>query len=233
MTDGAGRWGLRLLALASALVVWFFASVEKRERISEKVLDASVTYNLPIGSILLDPIQTVKVRLRGPDRQLRTLAPYAVNVVVDVSDLEPSGAEVVHLAAANVLRPDETDVVSVEPSTLPVRLDLETTRTLPVVPRIVGEPAGGAVPGEIRAVPETAVVRGPRSLLGNLDSLATSPVSLDGHAFSFEQTVSVIPPDPLVRIVQPGAVTVRVPMHNPDAENLPPPGDRPNRGNPP
>ena len=46
MTERAGRWGLRALAVAGALTVWFFSSVEKRERISEKVVDASVTYNL-------------------------------------------------------------------------------------------------------------------------------------------------------------------------------------------
>ena len=218
MTERAGRWGLRALAVAGALTVWFFSSVEKRERISEKVVDASVTYNLPRGTILLDPIQAVKVRLRGPDRQLRTLSPWAIDVVVDVSDSTGGGLDVVHLTAADVERPDGIDAVSIEPNSIPVRLDAEATRTLPVVPRIVGEPAGGSVPGDIVTVPESAIVRGPQSLLANLDSLTTSPVSLDGHAFSFDQTVSVIPPDPLIRVVQPTTVLVRVPMVVPDSE---------------
>lgn len=229
MRERTSRWGLRLLALACALVVWFFSSVEKRERISERVLDASVTYNLPRGAVLLDPIQTVKVRLRGPDRQLRAIAPFEVNVAVDVEGVRPGGLTEVHLVADDVLRPDEADVVSIEPSTVPVRLDLEVSRALPVVPRIVGEPAAGAVPGDARAVPATATVRGPRTLIANLDSLATSPVSLDGHAFSFEQTVSVLPPDPLIRIVQPAAVTVRVTMHNPDTDGDAGDRDRPAR----
>jgi YbbR domain-containing protein len=233
MTDRAGRWGLRLLALACALVVWFFTSVEKRERISERVLDASVTYNLPRGAVLLDPIQTVKVRLRGPDRQLRSIAPYEVSVAVDVEGVAPGGLSEVHLSATDVVRPDEADVVSIDPNTVPVRIDFEATRALPVVPRIVGEPAAGAVPGDIRAVPSSATVRGPRTLIANLDSLATSPVSLDGHAFSFEQTVSVLPPDPLVRIVQPAAVTVRVVMHNPDTDTALPDRERPGRSGAP
>jgi YbbR domain-containing protein len=218
MTERAGRWGLRALAVAGALTVWFFSSVEKRERISEKVVDASVTYNLPRGTILLDPIQAVKVRLRGPDRQLRTLSPWAIDVVIDVSESTGGGLDVVHLTAADVERPDGIDAVSIEPNSIPVRLDTEATRTLPVVPRIVGEPAGGSVPGDIVTMPESAIVRGPQSLLANLDSLTTSPVSLDGHAFSFDQTVSVIPPDPLIRVVQPTTVLVRVPMVVPDSE---------------
>ena len=228
-----GRWGLRALALAGALAIWYFSSVEKRERTSEKVVDASVTYNLPRGAILLDPIQSVKVRLRGPDRKLRALTPYAVDVVVDVGEFRPGAVVLVNVGPESVERPDEIEVVSIDPNSIPVRVDLEATRSLPVVPRIVGEPAGGAVAGEIQARPESAVVRGPQSLLASLDALTTSPVSLDGHAFSFEQTVSLIPPDPLVRVVQPGAVTVRVPMQHPDA--LPPNGREraPGRGGAP
>ena len=63
-------------------------------------------------------------------------------------------------------------------------------------------------------------MRGPEGLLATLDTLTTSPVSLDGHAFSFEQRVSIVPSDPLVRVIQPGAVTVLVPMHNPDTDAL-------------
>jgi hypothetical protein len=219
MTERAGRWGLRALAVAGALTVWFFSSVEKRERISEKVVDASVTYNLPRGTVLLEPIQSVKVRLRGPDRQLRTLSPWAIDVVIDVSDSTGGGLDVVHLTAADVERPDGIDAVSIDPNSIPVRLDVEAVRTLPVVPRIVGEPAGGSVPGDVATLPDAALVRGPQSLLANLDSLTTSPVSLDGHAFSFDQTVSVIPPDPLIRVVQPTTVLVRVPMVVPDPDS--------------
>jgi YbbR domain-containing protein len=219
VTDRARRWGLRLLAVVGALTVWFFSSVEKRERISEKVVDASVTYNLPRGTILLDPIQTVKVRLRGPDRQLRNLSPWAIDVVVDVREAAVGGIDVAHLSADDVQRPDPIEAISVEPNSVPVRLDVEVTRVLPVVPRIVGEPAGGSVPGVVITRPENAQIRGPQSLVANLDSVTTSPVTLDGHAFSFDQTVSVIPPDPLVRIVQPAAVIVRVPMLVPDPDS--------------
>ena len=75
MTDRAGRWGLRVLALVGAIVVWWFVSVETRERVSEKVVDASLSYNSSPGLILLDPLQTVKVRLRGPERRIRAIRP--------------------------------------------------------------------------------------------------------------------------------------------------------------
>lgn len=220
MTTSTQLWGLRLLAVFAAVVVWFFASVGKRERLSEKQIDAALTYNTPRGLILLDPVQSVKVRLRGPDRRIRNLAPFVVDVMVDLTGYEPGAADI-HLAPENVLRPDEIDVLSVEPNSLRLRLDREGNRQLPVVPRIVGEPAGGAVPGTPRVIPELANLQGPQSLLADLASVTTSPISLDGHALSFSQTVSIVPPDPLLRVLEPSVVTVQIPMVTPDADQEP------------
>ena len=36
-----------------------------------------------------------------------------------------------------------------------------------------------------------------------------------GHALSFEETVAVVSPDPLIQVVQPSKVSVRVPMRQP------------------
>jgi hypothetical protein len=76
-----------------------------------------------------------------------------------------------------------------------------------------------------------ATVAGPQSLLAGLDSVTTSPVSLDGHAFSFQERVPIAPPDPLVRVLEPSVVVVSIPMDTPglprEGEQNPadPPGD--------
>ena len=215
---GASLWGLRLLALFAALAVWFSASFVKREKLSEKLIDATVTYNPTRGIIILDPIQTVKVRLRGPDRQIRALAPHVVDVVIEVSG-PATGILDVHLDESNVLRPVGLEVVAIEPNSIPLRLDREKTQMLKVSPRLVGEPAAGAEPLSPIAHPEMVQVSGPESLLAGITAVTTSPISLDGHALTFTQTVSVVPPNPLVRIVQPSVVTVEVPMQFPGASS--------------
>ncbi len=228
MSPRTGRWGLRLLAVVGAIVVWWLASVEKRERISERLVDASVSYNPPQGLILLDPIQTVKVRLRGPDRRVRAVTPFDLGVVVDVTAQAP-GTFPIQLSPSNVVAPQEVEVVAVEPNTLAVRIDREETLALRVVVRLVGEPAGGAVLGQPRSTPDRVQVRGPQSLLLGLASVATAPISLDGHALSFTQTVSVVSSDPLVQIVEPLFVSVEVPMQNPDTPETADPDDDPAR----
>lgn len=213
-------WALRLLALFAAIVVWFSTSFVKRERLSEKLIDATVTYNPARGIIILDPLQTVKVRLRGPDKQIRTLAPHVVDVVIEVSK-QSLGTLDVQLDESNVLRPENLEVVAIEPNSIALRLDRERTQLLRVSPRLVGEPAAGAEPLSPVAQPEAVQVSGPESVLAGLTAATTSPISLDGHAITFQQTVSVVPPNPLVRIVQPSVVTVEVPMHFPGAGAAP------------
>jgi len=211
MKERIRRTGLRLLALLAALVVWWVASVEKREQTSERVVDASVSFNSSPGMILLDPIQTVKVRLRGPDRRVRGISPFEIDLVVDVEGNWP-GTRVILLSPENVVVPTDVEVRSIEPNSLAIRVDREATALLPVLPRLVGEPAAGAIPGDARVVPDKVTVRGPEGIISGLTSVATNAVSLDGHAQTFAQTVSVVSPDPLVRVVEPPFVTVQVPM---------------------
>lgn len=222
MSDRLGRWGLRILAFVAAVVVWWIASVETRERISEKVVDASLSYNSTRGLILLDPAQTVKVRLRGPDRRIRAIAPFSLDVVVDVQTDEP-GSVPIQLRAEDVLAPEEVEIVSIDPNVLEVRLDREAVIDVPILVRLIGEPAGGTIPGEPVAKPSRARIRGPATLVSGITSVSTSPISLDGHALDFSQTVSVVSSDPLVRIVEPTFVTVQIPMGVPEppAEEAP------------
>ncbi len=210
-------WGLRLLAIFAAIAVWFSASFVKRERVSEKLIDATVTYNPARGTVILDPIQTVKVRLRGPDKQIRTLAPHVVDVVIEVPGLA-TGTLDIQLDESNVLRPESFEVLAIEPNSIALRLDREKTQMLRVSPRLVGEPAAGAEPLSPVARPDMVQVTGPESILAGITAATTSPISLDGHALTFKQTVSVVPPDPLVRIIQPSVVTVEVPMHFPGTD---------------
>lgn len=217
MSERARTWALRLLALGIAIGIWFNASVEDRLVSSEKVVEASVSYNRPRGFIIINPVGTVNVRLIGSKKAIRQLNPYMVDVQVELSQRQ-EGSAIINLGPENVLAPDGLEVVAIEPSTIRLDLEREVSQRLPVVPKLVGEPAAGAIAEEPEVFPNQVLVTGPESLLARIDSLTTPPISLEGHALSFEQTVPVVPPDPLIQIVQPSKVTVRVPMRQPGEE---------------
>jgi len=209
-----GPWGLRLLALALALLLWFFVAVEEREGVAEKVLEAAITYSPPNGYVLLDPVQRARVRLRGRASRIRNLNPFVVDIFLEIPAAERSAYDL-QILPENVIMPEGVEVVSIEPATIRVRLDLEVTGMLPVRARLVGEPAAGAVAREVQVIPDKVLVSGPESRLRAVNNLVTTAVDLDGHALDFEETAAVLSPDPLIKVLQPAVVTVRVPMQPP------------------
>jgi YbbR domain-containing protein len=204
-------WGLRLLALGIALVIWFSVSLDERRRLSEKVVEASLSYNRPRGLVILDPVATVEVRVRGTERAVRELNPFMVDVEVDLTAAS-EGPVTVNLGPDDVRTPGGLEVISIRPNVLRLELDSEISQRVPVEAVVVGEPAGGALAGDPEVLPNQVLVSGPESLLVRLQSLKTAPISLDGHALTFEVNVPVVPPDPLVQVVQPSRVSVRIPM---------------------
>lgn|GEM_PF-418183 len=213
MTERSSLWTMRILALAIAVALWFFLSWEKRENQSERVIQAPVTYNTADQMTVLDPVQQVDVRVRGDARRVRTLNPFLVNVLVEIKGTEPGSVEVT-LSPEQVFVPEGVRVVSVNPNTIEVSLDRVVNKRLPVEIDLVGEPAAGASVGSPVAIPPAVELQGPESRIGQVEVVNTRPVSLNGHAQTFEETVSVIPPDPLAN-VDPGVVRVRVPMEPP------------------
>jgi YbbR domain-containing protein len=216
VSERARTWALRLLALGIATGIWFNASVEDRLVTSEKVVEANITYNRRPGFTILNPVQRVNVRLIGSKKAIRQLSPYMVDVSVELSR-RGTGASTVELGPENVLAPEGLEVVSIEPATIPVDLEREVTERLPVVPKLVGKPAPGFVVDEPEVFPNQVMVIGPEPMLVHIDSLATPPISIEGLSSTLEEDVAVLAPDPLIQIVQPSKVSVRVPIRKPPA----------------
>lgn len=210
---GTGRiWGLRFLALAIALALWFVLSFERREDTSEKVVDASVSYLRPDDLTILDQRQTVEITLSGPEDAVNRVTSADISAQVDVRGAQP-GPLTVSLTPENVSLPSGLRVQSIAPASFTLHIDRQVTRRIPVEARLTGEPAAGAVVGDVEVLPPQVDVVGPQSQIDDLDALPTSPVNLNGHALSFEEVVAVvIPEDVTVRQVEPARVTVRVPL---------------------
>lgn len=209
-----GIWGLRLLALGIAIGIWFNASVEDRLVSSEKTVEANISYNRPRGFLIMNPVRNVNVRLLGSQRAIRQLNPFQVDVQVNLAQ-EQEGTVVVTLLPEDVLAPDGLEVVSIEPKTIRVDLEREMTLRLPVVARVEGKPGGGAKAGEPEVFPNQVLVTGPESILAVTESLRTPEISMEGRTSTFEVTAQVLPPDPMIQIVQPTQVTVRIPIQAP------------------
>ena len=212
MNESGRLWGLRVLALGLALLLWFVLSFERRETRSEKQVQASITYMRGDEMVILNPRQSVDLTLSGPRETINRVNPFDVSVQVDLREAE-TGTHAVNLTAENVSLPQGLRVDSIQPSSVEVTVDRLVRRQVTVEPDVRGEPAAGATRGDVEVVPPEVTVTGPESQLANLTSLKTAVVSLEGHALSFEESVAVVTPENLtVREIQPSRVSVRIPL---------------------
>jgi YbbR domain-containing protein len=211
MSENARIWSLRILALLIAIALWYRFSLEGRETLTERTVEAAVSYNRPLDFIVLNPVPTVAVRVRASSKKIRQLGSYLVSVQVELTQAEP-GIVNVPLSPEAVQLPEGYSVVSIEPDVIRVELDKEVTQRLPVRPQLIGQPAAGVTAGKAGVLPDQVQVTGPQTMLARIASLSTRPISLEGHAATFDETVTVMPPDPLIQIVQPLKVTVTVPL---------------------
>ncbi|MFH1176364.1 MAG: CdaR family protein [Acidobacteriota bacterium] len=203
-------WAM-VVALALASLLWYGKALDRRERISEKQVDASVTLvNVPVDLVITSEVpRSLLLRVRGPLSRLRSLEPAQTGVVIDLGGTG-EGEHELAVETRNVIVPPGVEVVAVSPSALPLRLERITRRVLPVRAKIAGEPASGLVVGRVDVQPPTALVSGPRLQLEALRGVSTDAVSVDGVEGPVEAVVAVRSPQPLVRILEPLAVRVVV-----------------------
>lgn len=224
---------LPLLVLACTIAILIKFAVHENEQISERVIEAPVTYQHPGGSQMMsyDQVETVKVGVQGLSNQVATLSVFTVEVAVRLPDANTGPTEIT-LEADNVVfrTPGDFEVLSIEPNQFTIQVEPRLEMTVPVRAEPVGEPAAGAQVEVPQVRPSWAEISGPESLVRGIDQL-TAKVGLDGHARTFEEWVPVTSPNPLIQ-VQPGRVLVIVPMREPslsiDLENT-----GPNQGTPP
>lgn len=207
-------WGLRLFAIGAALVAWTLVTLEQIEPENERVLNVGVVYDTPDGYILLRRPDQVQIAVRGPESVIRRLNPFQISVLVQPA--AQLGPQEVPLHPDQVQLPPELAVTSFDPEALSLELDSAETRRISVEPRLVGEPAAGAVVLGVASDPASVLVRGSQRLLASMNAVTTTPVSLEGHAIDYTETAVVVSGQPTgIQIIGPQLVQVVVDLEVP------------------
>jgi len=203
--------GTLLLAIVLACLVWYANALDRRERISERQLDASLTLlNVPPDMVITSEVpSSLSLRVRGPLNRLRSLEPAQTGVVLDLRG-SGEGEREFQVETRNVVVPAGVEVLAVSPSSVPLRLEKVMRRRVPVRARVAGEPAAGMAVAGVRVEPPNAVVSGPRLQLEALSVVPTEPVNVDGADGTLAALVALRAPNPLMRVVEPLSVRVTV-----------------------
>jgi len=205
--------GLKVLALFLACVVWFFVSAPRRERATERAFAAPLAIaSLPRDLVITNQIpDTVSVRLRGRVSDLRALSSQNLEVTVDVSWVQ-AGEATITLRPQAINVPPDVDVISIEPNKLRFHIEPLRQKIVRVRALLIGNPAAGFRAGDPTLVPDQALVSGPASQVKNLEDVATERIIMTGRTDTFTQSASLVSDSPFVRVIDPIAVQVTVPV---------------------
>lgn len=205
---------LKLLSLFLAFIVWFVVSAPRRESVSERTLPVPLSIvGMPPQLMITTPVpETVNVRLRGRVSMIRSLSSQNLAVTIDMRNWAQAGDASITIRSQAINTPEGVEVVSVEPNKVGFRIEQVRQRVVNIRPFLVGDPPKGYTVGDPTVAPDHALVSGPLSQIRNLSDVATERIIMTGRTALFVQRVGVVSDSPLVRVVEPQAVEVTVPV---------------------
>jgi hypothetical protein len=207
---GLRHVGLKVLSIGLAALLWLLVS---GEQLVERALRIPLELtNVPAQMEIVGEAPTVvDIRVRGSSGALGRIAAGELVAVLDLTEVRP-GQRIFHLTASHVRVPFGVDVVQVMPSSVTMQFERSVSKIVPVVPAVEGEPAAGFVVAIVTSDPATVELVGADSVLRTITEAITEPVSMDGRAESFTDTVAIGSPDPMVRLRTPQMAGVTVHM---------------------
>jgi YbbR domain-containing protein len=194
MLRALGRdWQLKVLAILLAVGLWLFVGTAQRREIA---LAVPVEYVGLEGPFALDrPRQDmVEVQVQASRWAAERVSPTSIRVRVDVAGLR-EGDNLVHLQPESVEAPPGVRVTRVAPAWATVRVTRATTKTVPVVARVLGLPAPAHVLRRVVVQPPTVEIKGPRTTIEARTAVDTLPVDVSGRREALTRTVGLALPE--------------------------------------
>lgn len=199
------NWGLKLFALAAALVLWLIFIPEEKI-VSEKTLTIRLeTLNRPPNMELVQkPPPTIDITVRAPNRILDEITPTNVSAGLDLSAASIAQQEY-PLNRDMISLPPGAEVIRISPNQVQLKLERTKRIELEIEPDIRGEQAlvdagFNIINTEVR--PPTVLVSGPESLVQSGDKVSTAPVDVSDLQQSTFFEVDLILPKPDLQLAE-------------------------------
>ena len=212
-------WGLKLLALAITLILWF-AVTGQRAPESRQLREIALEYQLPAElEISNEPLDKVDVTLEGSKDKLDEINARDLVARIDIGQLRP-GERILRLTRENVSMnlPEGVRVVRIEPPSAALKLERSVERELEVEARLEGTPAEGYEVRGVQITPARVKVRGPESRVGALDKAFTETIPLDGQRETLNAPQVAVDVSDRSVVALDAAVAVRVEIVETQAE---------------
>jgi YbbR domain-containing protein len=165
-----------VLAVVLAVFVWFLAR-KSGEPIQMSFYAPVVFKNVsPEFQVTSDPPQ-VNIVVRTNSRD--SFNPQEIQAVLDLDKAQEGTLSYV-LTENHILSPVEVEITRIHPSQITVRIEELIEKSFSIKSRYQGTPKKGYLLGDIKIVPDTLTMRGPRSVLEKMDHISAHEIELEG-----------------------------------------------------
>jgi len=187
----------KVLALVLALFVWFLAR-KSGEPIQMSFYAPVVFKNVSTAfQVTSDPPQVNIVAHTNSRESFNT---QEIQAVLDLGNAKEGNLSYV-LTENHILSPVKVQISRIYPSQITVNIEELIEKTYPIKPRYQGTPKTGYLLGTIKIVPDTLTIRGPRSVLENLDHISAHEIELEGLKESVTMRVDLDLPGGNVQVI--------------------------------
>jgi len=205
------NWELKILALLSAIVLWFFVvGIENNSYRFPDDLDIQAL-NVPQGMSVTNDLGKAKIRIRADQEVITNLVKSDFDLSVDLRKAQEGEQQLPVIATSKNVK---VTILKVDPATVRVVLEPVTQKEIKVKAVVSGNPAKGYSVEAIEVSPATVQISGGKTLLSTLTAI-DARVKLDGtESTNFKQNVILKIPDtisPLQNVtLGPEQVTVEI-----------------------
>ncbi len=194
------NWGLKLLALLLAFVLWLSLIPEERTFSEKTVAVPLETLNVPAGMEIAEkPATDIDVSIRAPNSIINTITPANVFAKLDLEKATVFQQEY-PLNESMISIPPGGQVVRISPNKVRIKLERTRQMVLDIAAVIVGKPKEGLAVAGVEISPSRVEVEGPESKIREKDKVTTSPVNISGIEATTNFTADLILPRPELRL---------------------------------
>ena len=183
---------LKLISLAIATILWIMVT-GKEYRYGDFNIPIELTglpETLVISSYGPDDneVKNSTVRIRANETVIKNLDERTMFLRVNLSSLGEGNHNILLSEDMVEGKPPGAEITDIFPDNLELTIELNVLRSqIPVIPSLLGKPAEGYDIHDSYCIPRSVSIEGPKSIVENIEKVATSPVRIEGLTSSMVQ----------------------------------------------
>ncbi len=170
--------GLKIASILIAIALWFFVTSRGQSEIS---IDVPLEFkNIPAGLEMVNhSVKIISLNIKGQERFIKNIKASDIRVPIDLSKAK-KGESLYYIVREDINVPHAIAITNINPLSVKVKIDETVTKTVKVIPIIIGEPEKGHRVRFSTVEPQSVTIEGIETEVKKFNSVQTEPIDITG-----------------------------------------------------